>query len=77
MSRRVAPSGVVTSVTVAESGTLPQLDLSTNITWFGLQDDFGDSMSEIGEGDFINYVQGANVGGFIKVADAMLAYGVL
>jgi glutamate dehydrogenase (NADP+) len=29
------------------------------------------------EGDFINYVQGANVGGFIKVADAMLAYGVL
>lgn len=29
------------------------------------------------EGDFINYVQGANVGGFIKVADAMLAYGVV
>jgi glutamate dehydrogenase (NADP+) len=29
------------------------------------------------EGDFINYVKGANVAGFIKVADAMLAYGVL
>jgi len=29
------------------------------------------------EDDFINYVQGANIGGFIKVADAMLAYGVL
>jgi len=29
------------------------------------------------DGDFINYVQGANIGGFIKVADAMLAYGVL
>ena len=29
------------------------------------------------DGDYINYVQGANIGGFIKVADAMLAYGVL
>ena len=29
------------------------------------------------EGDFTNYVRGANIGGFIKVADAMLAYGVL
>ena len=26
---------------------------------------------------FVNYVQGANVGGFIKVADAMLAYGAV
>ena len=24
----------------------------------------------------INYVQGANIAGFIKVADAMLAYGL-
>ncbi len=29
------------------------------------------------EGDFTNYVKGANIAGFIKVADAMLAYGVL
>ena len=29
------------------------------------------------EGDHINYVKGANIGGFIKVADAMLAYRVL
>ena len=29
------------------------------------------------DGDSINYVRGANIGGFIKVADAMLAYGVL
>ena len=29
------------------------------------------------DGDFINYVRGANIGGFIKVADAMLAHGVL
>ena len=28
------------------------------------------------EGDRVNYVKGANVAGFIKVADAMLAYGV-
>lgn len=29
------------------------------------------------EGDFINYVRGANIGGFIKVADAMLDQGVV
>ncbi|MFP6629220.1 MAG: NADP-specific glutamate dehydrogenase [Myxococcota bacterium] len=29
------------------------------------------------EGDFINYARGANIAGFVKVADAMLAYGVL
>ena len=29
------------------------------------------------EADHINYVKGANIGGFIKVAEAMLAYGVL
>lgn len=30
-----------------------------------------------GEGGFVNYVQGANVGGFVKVADAMLSYGAV
>jgi glutamate dehydrogenase (NADP+) len=29
------------------------------------------------EGDRINYIKGANVGGFVKVADAMLAQGVV
>jgi glutamate dehydrogenase (NADP+) len=29
------------------------------------------------EGNYINYVKGANIGGFVKVADAMLAYGVI
>ncbi|HEB90788.1 MAG TPA: NADP-specific glutamate dehydrogenase [Deltaproteobacteria bacterium] len=29
------------------------------------------------EGDYVNYVKGANIAGFIKVGDAMLAYGVL
>ena len=29
------------------------------------------------EGGWVNYVQGANLGGFVRVADAMLAYGVV
>ncbi len=29
------------------------------------------------EGDKVNYVKGANVAGFVKVAEAMLAYGVI
>jgi glutamate dehydrogenase (NADP+) len=29
------------------------------------------------EKDFVNYVKGANIAGFVKVADAMLAFGVL
>jgi glutamate dehydrogenase (NADP+) len=27
--------------------------------------------------DHIDYVKGANIAGFVKVADAMLAYGVV
>jgi glutamate dehydrogenase (NADP+) len=26
--------------------------------------------------DYIDYVKGANIAGFVKVADAMIAYGV-
>ncbi len=29
------------------------------------------------EGDFVNYVKGANVAGFMKVARAMMAQGIL
>jgi glutamate dehydrogenase (NADP+) len=29
------------------------------------------------QGDFINYVDGANIAGFIKVADAMLDQGLV
>jgi glutamate dehydrogenase (NADP+) len=29
------------------------------------------------EGDYINYVKGANIAGFMKVADAMMAQGVV
>ena len=28
-------------------------------------------------GDFVNYINGANIGGFIKVADAMVDQGVV
>ena len=27
--------------------------------------------------DYIDYVRGANIAGFVKVADAMIAYGVI
>ena len=27
------------------------------------------------EGNFVNYVKGANIGGFMKVAEAMIAQG--
>ncbi len=30
-----------------------------------------------GSGDYVDYVKGANLAGFIKVADAMLAYGIV
>ena len=29
------------------------------------------------ENDFVNYVKGANIGGFVKVANAMLAQGAV
>jgi glutamate dehydrogenase (NADP+) len=29
------------------------------------------------EGDYVDYVKGANIGGFVKVADAMMAQGVV
>jgi len=31
----------------------------------------------IGEDGYVNYVKGANIAGFVKVADAMLAQGVV
>ena len=33
-------------------------------------------MEKINEG-FVNYVNGANIGGFIKVADSMIAQGLV
>ena len=45
-------------VTVADNGTLPQLDLDTRVTWFGLDDGFGDTLTDMGDGDFVNYAAG-------------------
>lgn len=42
-----------------------------------MQDIHGTCVKYGTEGKFINYVKGANVGGFIKVADAMLDQGVV
>ena len=42
--------------------------------------DIHDSCVEYGavaDSDYIDYVKGANIAGFIKVADAMIAYGMV
>lgn len=44
----------------------------------GIMRDIHDKSARHGtEGDRVNYVKGANIAGFTKVADAMLAYGVI
>lgn len=45
-------------VTVADNAMLPQLDLNASLSWFGLDDGFGGTLSEIGEGDFISSAAG-------------------
>jgi glutamate dehydrogenase/leucine dehydrogenase len=42
------------------------VDIHTTCVKYGTQSD-----------GFINYVNGANIGGFVKVADAMLAQGLV
>ena len=81
-----APSKAANAGGVAMSG----LEMSQNsgrISW--TEDDLNKQLSDImknihhtcaeygREGDHVDYVKGANIGGFIKVAEAMLAYGVL
>ncbi|MBN2663136.1 MAG: NADP-specific glutamate dehydrogenase [Bacteroidales bacterium] len=45
---------------------------------FKIMSDIHDTCVKYGkDGDYINYVQGANIGGFVKVADAMLAQGIV
>ena len=44
----------------------------------GIMKNIHDSCTEYGmDGDYLNYVKGANIAGFVKVADAMLAQGVV
>ena len=81
-----APSKAANAGGVAMSG----LEMSQNsgrISW--TEEDLNKQLKDImktihhtcaeygREGDHIDYVKGANIGGFIKVAEAMLAYGVL
>ena len=81
-----APSKAANAGGVAVSG-LEMSQNSARITWE--EDDLQqllrkimqgihDSCREYGEGkNGINYVKGANIAGFVKVADAMLSYGVV
>ncbi len=81
-----APSKAANAGGVAVSG-LEMSQNSARISW--TEDDLNKQLREImanihhrciehgREGDYIDYVRGANIAGFIKVADAMLAYGVL
>lgn len=42
---------------VARNGRLPQLDLSAEVSWLGLADDYGSSIGSI-NGDFVDYILG-------------------
>ena len=81
-----APSKAANAGGVAVSG-LEMSQNSARISWTEeeLQKLLKDTMKGIhdrcveygSEGDHVNYLKGANIAGFIKVADAMLAYGVV
>jgi glutamate dehydrogenase (NADP+) len=82
-----APSKAANAGGVAVSG-LEQSQNSLRISWShdevdsrlkGIMRDIHDKCVAHGrgEGDTIDYVRGANIGGFIKVAEAMLAYGAV
>ncbi len=81
-----APSKAANAGGVAVSG-LEMSQNSARISWKeeelqdllrGIMKDIHDQCVEYGtEGDHVNYLKGANIAGFRKVADAMLAYGVV
>lgn len=82
-----APGKASNAGGVATSG-LEMSQNSLRISWTreevderlkGIMTDIHDSCIEYGmeEGGFCNYVKGANIAGFVKVADAMLAQGVI
>ncbi len=88
LDRRIlfAPAKAANAGGVAVSG-LEQTQNSMRLSWTGKEVD--QRLKEImlgihetcvkhgGDGNgFVNYVNGANIGGFVKVADAMLAYGI-
>jgi glutamate dehydrogenase (NADP+) len=82
-----APSKAANAGGVAISG-LEMSQNSARITWkeSELQNLLREIMGDIHErcveygrteDDYIDYVKGANIAGFVKVADAMIAYGVV
>jgi glutamate dehydrogenase (NADP+) len=83
-----APSKAANAGGVAISG-LEMSQNSARITWKeeelqtllrGIMQDIHDRCVEYGGqpgSDYIDYVRGANIAGFVKVADAMIAYGVI
>ncbi len=81
-----APGKAANAGGVAVSGLeMSQNSMRYNWTTEEVDEKLGRIMSDIHdaclkygrEGDYINYVKGANIAGFIKVADAMLAHGVV
>ena len=49
-----------------------------NVRLKKIMSDIHESCLEYGtEKEFVNYVKGANIAGFVKVAEAMLAQGVV
>jgi glutamate dehydrogenase (NADP+) len=84
-----APGKAANAGGVAVSG-LEMSQNSARISWKeaelqqllkGIMDGIHESCLEYGrrpgEGDYVDYVRGANIAGFKKVADAMLAFGVV
>jgi glutamate dehydrogenase (NADP+) len=83
-----APSKAANAGGVAISG-LEMSQNSVRITWTvdelekrlaGIMKDIHDRCVEYGSDEanaYVDYVRGANIAGFIKVADAMVAYGVV
>jgi glutamate dehydrogenase (NADP+) len=82
-----APAKAANAGGVAVSG-LEMSQNSARITW--KEDDLQELLRDIMKGihdqcveygrvdeDYIDYVNGANIAGFVKVADAMIAYGVV
>ncbi len=80
------PSKAANAGGVGVSG-LEQAQNSMRIAWTheevdgrlkGIMKGIHDQCVKYGDEDgYVNYVKGANIGGFVKVADAMLAYGVV
>ena len=81
-----APGEAVNAGGVATSG-LEMTQNSERIAWTGAEVDeklhrimsniHGQCVKYGKEGDYINYVKGANVAGFMKVANAMMAQGIV